>query len=91
VKPFYDSTQYKAWFVIEPLGPVKPKKTTPEKQVAPQIKQTLLGDKQKAAISDFSKSLTKSFCSDSKIRYQVGYKPLQDPCTATTTNGTTTQ
>ena len=24
VKPFYDPTQYKAWFVIEPLGPVKP-------------------------------------------------------------------
>ena len=90
VKPFYDPTQYKAWFVIEPLGPVKPKTTTPEKQVAAQIKQTLLGDKQKAAINDFSTSLTKNFCSDSKIRYQVGYKPLQDPCTSTTTNATTT-
>ena len=90
VQPFYDPTQYKAWFVIEPLGPVKPKTTTPEKQVAAQIKQTLLGDKQKAAINDFSTSLTKNFCSDSKIRYQVGYKPLQDPCTSTTTNATTT-
>jgi hypothetical protein len=91
VKPFYDSTQYKAWFVIEPLGPVKPKTTTPEKQVAAQIKQSLLGDKQKQAISDFTSSLTKSYCHGSKIRYQVGYTPLQDPCTATTTNATTTQ
>ncbi len=90
VKPFFDPTQYKAWFVIEPLGPVKPKSTTPEKQVAAQIRQTLLGNKQKQAISDFSKSLTKSYCSGSKIRYQVGYAPLQDPCTATTTNATTT-
>jgi foldase protein PrsA len=89
VKPFYDPTQYKAWFVIEPLGPVKPKSTTPEKQVAAQIKQTLLGEKQKAAIDDFSKSLTKDFCGGSKIRYQVGYKPVQDPCTSTTTNSTT--
>ena len=91
MKPFFDPTQYKAWFVIEPLGPVKPKSTTPEKQVAPQIKQTLLGTQQKQAISDFSSSLTKSYCGGSKIRYQVGYKPAQDPCTATTTNATTTQ
>ena len=91
MKPFYDSTQYKAWFVIEPLGPVKPKSTTPEKQVAAQIKQSLLGDKQKQAISDFTSSLTKSYCHGSKIRYQVGYAPVQSACTATTTNATTTQ
>jgi foldase protein PrsA len=91
VKPFYDPTQYKAWFVIEPLGPVKPKSTTPEKQVASQIKTTLLGTKQKQAVADFSSSLTKSYCHGSKIRYQVGYTPTQDACTATTTNTTTTQ
>jgi hypothetical protein len=91
VKPFYDPTQYKAWFVIEPLGAVKPKSTTPEKQVASQIRQTLLGEKQKQAISDFSTSLTKHFCGGSRIRYQVGYVPLRDPCTSTTTNATTTQ
>ena len=90
VKPFYDTTQYKAWFVIEPLGPVKPAKTTPEKQVASQIKSTLLGNKQKQAVSDFSSNLTKSYCGGSKIKYQVGYTPTQDDCTATT-NATTTQ
>jgi len=90
VPPFYDPTQYKAWFVIEPLGPVKPAKTTPEKQVASQIRSTLLGNKQKQAVSDFSSNLTKSYCSGSKIKYQVGYTPTQDDCTATT-NATTTQ
>src|SRR3954452_1751027 len=75
VKPFYDPTQYKSWFVIEPLGPVKPKSTTPEKQVASQTKSTLLANKQKAAVSSFSSSLTKSYCHGSKIRYQVGYTP----------------
>jgi len=92
VKPFYDPSQYKAWFVIEPLGPVKPKSTTPEKQVAAQIRQTLLGDRQKKAVSDFSSKLLKSYCSGSKkVRYQVGYAPARDACTATTTNATTTQ
>jgi len=40
--PFFDPTQYKAWFVVEPIGPVKPKSTTPEKQVSATISQTLL-------------------------------------------------
>jgi foldase protein PrsA len=91
VKPFYEPTQYKAWFVVEPLGPVKPPSTTPEKQVAAQIKQTLLGNKQKTAVNDFATGLTKSYCHGSKIRYQVGYTPATDDCTATTTNATTTQ
>jgi foldase protein PrsA len=91
VKPFYDSTQYKAWFVIEPLGPVKPKSTTPEKKVAAQIKQTLLGDRKKTAVTAFASKLTKSYCGGSKIRYQVGYTPARDDCTSTTTNSTTTQ
>ena len=91
VKPFYDPTQYKAWFVVEPLGAVKPSSTTPEKQVASQIRSTLLSEKQKQAITDFSSSLTKTYCHGSKIRYQVGYTPVQNVCTATTTNATTTQ
>ena len=37
-----------------------------------------------------SADLTKDFCTGSKIKYQVGYTPSPDPCTATTTNATTT-
>jgi SurA N-terminal domain/PPIC-type PPIASE domain len=88
--PFYDPTQYKAWFVIEPLGPVKAKSTTPEKQVASSIRQQLLQQKKNQAMSDWVKDLSKNFCSGSKIKYQVGYTPSPDPCAATTTNSTTT-
>ena len=63
---------------------MKPQSTTPEKQVAAQIKQTLLGTKQKKAVTDFASSLTKSYCHGSKIKYQVGYTPMQDACTVTT-------
>jgi hypothetical protein len=90
VKPFYDPTQYKAWFVIEPLGPVKAKSTTPEKQVAPTIKQQLLQQKKNQSMSDWVSGLQKDFCGGSKIKYQTGYKPSPDPCAATTTSAATT-
>jgi hypothetical protein len=90
VAPFYDPTQYKSWFVIEPLGPVKAKSTTPEKQVTTSIRQQLLQQKKNQAMSDWVAGLSKDFCGGSKIKYQVGYKPSPDPCTATTTNATTT-
>jgi hypothetical protein len=41
-------------------------------------------------MTDWIASLTKSFCSGSKIKYQVGFVPSPDPCAATTTNATTT-
>jgi hypothetical protein len=89
--PIYDPTQYKAWFVVEPLSNVKPRSTTPEKQVAASIKQQLLQQKKNQAMTDWVSSTSKSFCSGSKIKYQVGYTPSPDPCAATTsTNATTT-
>jgi parvulin-like peptidyl-prolyl isomerase len=83
------NSQY-GWFVIEPLSNLKPKSTTPEKQVSSSIKQQLLQQDKNQAMTDWVSSLTKSFCSGSKIKYQVGYAPTPDPCTATTTNATTT-
>jgi parvulin-like peptidyl-prolyl isomerase len=88
--PVYDPTQYKSWFVIEPLTPVKPRQSTPEKQVATSIKQQLLQTKKNQAMTDWVSSTTKSFCSGSQIKYQVGYTPSPDPCTVTTTNATST-
>jgi foldase protein PrsA len=88
--PIYDPTQYKSWFVVEPLSNVKPRSTTPEKQVAPSIKQQLLQQQKNQAMTDWVSSTTKDFCSGSKIKYQVGYKPTPDPCASTTTNATTT-
>jgi parvulin-like peptidyl-prolyl isomerase len=90
-KPFYDPTQYKAWFVVEPLGPVKAKSTTPEKQVAPTIRQTLLQQAKNQKMADFVSSTMKGFCSGGKIKYAVGYQAIPDPCAPpATTNATTT-
>ena len=83
------NAQY-GWFIIEPLKDVKPRSTTPEKQVSNSIKQQLLQQNKNQAMTDWVSGLTKSFCSGSKIKYQVGYKPSSDPCAATTTNATTT-
>ncbi|HVC87874.1 MAG TPA: SurA N-terminal domain-containing protein [Gaiellaceae bacterium] len=83
------NAQY-GWFVIEPLSVVKASSTTPEKQVSTSIKQQLLQTAKNQAMTDWVAGLTKSFCSGSKIRYQVGYAPSPDPCTVTTTNATTT-
>ena len=86
--PIHNS-QY-GWFVIEPTSIVHPRKVTPEKTVSAQIKQTLLSSKQNQAVSDWSTTLTKSYCKG-KVSYQTGYTPSPDPCqSSTTTNGTTT-
>jgi parvulin-like peptidyl-prolyl isomerase len=84
------NAQY-GWFIIENLSNVKPRSSTPEKQVDASIKQQLLQQQKNQAMTDWVTSLTKSFCSGSKIKYQVGYKPTPDPCASvTTTNATTT-
>jgi parvulin-like peptidyl-prolyl isomerase len=88
--PVYDPTQYKSWFVIEPLGAVKPRQSTPEKQVATSIKQQLLQTKKNQAMTDWVTSTTKSFCSGSQIKYQADFTPSPNPCTVTTTNATST-
>jgi parvulin-like peptidyl-prolyl isomerase len=88
--PFYDPTQYKSWFIVEPLTPVKPRQVTPEKQVSSSIKQQLIQQKKNAKMTAWVTDTTKSFCSGSKIKYQTGYKPNPDPCAAATTNPTTT-
>lgn len=82
------NAQY-GWFVIEPISAVHPRSTTPEKQVASTIKQQLQQQKQNQAMTDWVNGLSKSFCKDDKIKYQVGYEPSTDPCASTTSNSTT--
>jgi parvulin-like peptidyl-prolyl isomerase len=78
------------WHVIEPIGAVQAAKTTPEKQVADQIRQQLLQTKKQEKVNGWSKSVQDDFCGDSQIKYQAGFKPSPDPCAATTTSSTTT-
>jgi parvulin-like peptidyl-prolyl isomerase len=83
------NAQY-GWFIIEPLSNVKPRSTTPEKQVSTAIKQQLLTQNKNQAMTDWATSLSKSYCSGSKISYQVGFAPTPDPCVSTTPSATTT-
>jgi len=90
--PVYDSESYKAWFIIRPLSNVKPKATQPYDVVSSSIKQTLLSQKQSTAVKTWADNWQKSFCKDSKIKYQTGYAPSgsSDPCASTTTTPATT-
>ena len=60
-----------------------------EATVANTIRQQLLQQDKNQAMTDWVASLSKSYCSGSKIKYQVGFVPSPDPCTSTT-NATTT-
>jgi hypothetical protein len=88
--PFYDPTNYKAWFVMEPIAPVKKASSTPEKQVAASIRQQLLQTDKNQAMTKWVDDVTKSYCSGSKIKYAVGITPSPDPCAAATTTTDTT-
>jgi hypothetical protein len=88
--PVFDATQYKSYFLIRPLSPVKPGKTSTLAQEKTSIKNTLLQSKKSTAINTWSQTIQKQFCSGSKIAYQVGYQPSPDPCTALTTSTPTT-
>jgi foldase protein PrsA len=82
-------TQY-GWHVIQALTAVKPSKTTPESQVASQIKQQLLQQKQSQAVNDWVTKTEKEYCSGSRIKYQQGYTPSPDPCTTLKTQTAST-
>ena len=88
--PVFDSTQYKAYFLIRPLSAVKPGHTSTLAQEKPSISNTLLQQKKTDAINAWSSKTQKSFCSGSKITYQVGYQPSPDPCATLTTSTNTT-
>jgi peptidyl-prolyl cis-trans isomerase C len=68
------------WHIIQPLSNVKPRKTTPEKQVKDSIRQQLLQQEKNTAMTAWVNDLTKSYCKGDKVKYQVGYKPSPDPC-----------
>jgi hypothetical protein len=89
--PFYDPTQYKSWFIVEPISNVKPKSTTPEKEVAAAIKQSLKQQQQQSVMTNWASDLTKQYCKGTRVKYQAGYAPSPDPCAAINSTTTTSQ
>jgi foldase protein PrsA len=73
------------YHLIEPLSDVKPKKTTPLKDVKEQIRQQLLQQERQQEIAKWSKDVTEEFKDDT--HYQVGYAPPSTSTTATTNSG----
>ena len=71
--------------LIEPLSDIKPKKTTPLKDVKEQIRQQLLQQERQQEIAKWSKDVTEEFKDDT--HYQVGYAPPSTNTTATTSPG----
>ncbi len=81
-------TQY-GWHVIQATAPIKAAGQTPEKQASDQIRQQLLQTKRNTAVNDWAKELQKEYCKGSRVKYQAGFKPSPDPCTATDKPGAT--
>ncbi len=80
------------WHIIQPLSNIRPRKTTPEKQVRDSIRQQLSQQRKNEAMTEWVNDLTKSYCKDDKVKYQVGYKPTPDPCAQlNATTGNTAQ
>jgi len=75
-------TQY-GYHIIQALSDIRPPKTTPLSQVKDSIKQTLLRERQNAAMAKWVKDTKKDF--DKKIHYQVGYAPPTTSSTPATT------
>ena len=78
-------TQY-GYHVIQAVGPIKPAKTTPLKDVRNAIRQQLLQTKKNESMNKWVQETKKEY--QDKIRYQVGFAP---PKTTTTGSATTAQ
>jgi foldase protein PrsA len=74
-------TQY-GFHIIQALGPIKPKKSTPLKQVKEAIRQQLVQTKKNEAMTNWVEDTKKDFEDDTE--YQVGYAPPATDTAATT-------
>jgi parvulin-like peptidyl-prolyl isomerase len=75
-------TQY-GWHIIQALSEVKPAKTTPLKDVKAAIRQQLIGERKRNAMTKWVNDTKKEYAK--KIHYQVGYAPPTTSSTPATT------
>jgi parvulin-like peptidyl-prolyl isomerase len=85
------NTSEYGWFVIEPLGPIKPASVEPEAKAAPTIVKSLTETDDDTAINSWYAGLEKTVCNAGSVTFATGYTPSPNPCsTLTATNQTTT-
>jgi parvulin-like peptidyl-prolyl isomerase len=82
-KPVH-SKQY-GYFIIKPIGDLKPSKTKSFAEVSKEIESTLLDQKKNAALTAWSANLTKIYAG--KVKYAVGFAPPAAATTPSTTTG----
>jgi foldase protein PrsA len=74
-------TQY-GWHIVQATSEIRPARTTPLKDVKEQIRQQLLQERKRTAITEWAEKVKKDY--EDEISYQVGYAPPK-PATTTTT------
>jgi foldase protein PrsA len=74
-------TQY-GWHIVQATSDIRPARTTPLKDVKEQIRQQLLQERKRTAITEWADKVKKDY--EDEISYQVGYAPPK-PTTTTTT------
>lgn len=85
------NTSAYGWFVIEPLGPIKPATVESEAKAAPSIIKTLTQNDDSAVVNSWYAGIEKSVCNGGSVVFAAGYTPSPTPCsTLTATNQTTT-
>jgi len=80
-------TQY-GYHIIQALSAIKAAQTTPISKVRASIKQQLDQQKKNEKVTKWLADTKKTYCGG-KIKYQVGYEPNPDPCTALASSTTT--
>jgi foldase protein PrsA len=82
-------TQY-GYHIIQALSDIRPAKTTPFDKVKSSIRQQLEQQKKQDEMTKWVDSTKRKFCTDDRIKYQVGYTPNPDPCAAILANTSST-
>jgi parvulin-like peptidyl-prolyl isomerase len=73
------------WHIIQPLGQVKPAKTTPFSKVKTGIRTQLLEQRKQESLANWAQDVKKRF--DGKVSYGDGFAPPEVATTPSTTTG----
>jgi parvulin-like peptidyl-prolyl isomerase len=73
------------WHIIQPLGEVKPAKTTPFSKVKAGIRTQLLEQRKQESLANWAQDVKKRY--DGKVSYADGFAPPEVATTPSTTTG----
>lgn len=88
--PVYDSAQYKSYFIIEPLSPIKPGASQPTAAEKTQIQNALASTQKNTFMNNWVTGVEKTFCKSNAVKYSTGYQPSPDLCTQVSSTSVST-